>query len=179
MKQQYLFAPTSIHTIRTQDGFTLTEILITVAIIATLSAIAIPNYVRQLKSSRQNEVIAVLSQIQTTLATYIDTNGAPNSSCSGSSVPTWADLNSMAAIMTNNGPANDCTIALTTEIILPNENYSVKRSGNSNGDYYYEFKAMNKQGDSDYNVFSCLDLSTGASDTKTEAQGGASALKCM
>ncbi|WP_413324603.1 prepilin-type N-terminal cleavage/methylation domain-containing protein [Synechococcus sp. MIT S9503] len=179
MRQQHLFTPISMQTIKAQDGFTLTEMIITVAIIAILSAIAIPNYVRQLKSSRQNEVIAVLSQIQTTLATYIDTNGAPNSSCSGSSVPTWADLNSMAAIMTNNGPANDCTIALTTEIVLPNENYSVKRSGNSNNDYYYEFKAMNQQGDSDYNVFSCLDLSTGASDTKTEAQGGASALKCI
>ena len=41
-----------------QKGFTLTESITTVAIIGTLSAIALPNYINQTKKSSQNAQIA-------------------------------------------------------------------------------------------------------------------------
>ena len=46
-------------------GFTLVEIMIVVAIIASLAAVAIPNFVRYRKTSQMNACIANLKQLQT------------------------------------------------------------------------------------------------------------------
>ena len=79
------------------NGFTLSEIMITVVIVGILSAIALPNYFRQVQRTKQNEAAATLAQIQNTVATYIDEyNLIPTS---------WIDLNNIAAIMTTSGPA--------------------------------------------------------------------------
>ena len=79
-------------------GFSLTELLATVAIVGILSSIALPNYVNQVNRSRQNEAASTISQIQTTIASYADEFGV---------LPTtWAELNETSAVMTDNGPAN-------------------------------------------------------------------------
>ncbi len=139
------------------NGFTLVEAMITVVIVGILSSIALPNYFSQVQRTRQNEAASTLAQLQTTVATYLDEfNLSPVD---------WADLNDIAVIMTNSGPADAGNGALTTQINLPGNEYSVIRTNVANN--YYEFTASSTNNNaSAYNVIACVCLSTGASDLK-------------
>ncbi|MFL0771113.1 MAG: type IV pilin protein, partial [Prochlorococcus sp.] len=53
-------------------GFTLTEVLITIVIVGILSAVALPNYFRQVQRTRQSEAASTLSQLSTIVAAYED-----------------------------------------------------------------------------------------------------------
>ena len=138
-------------------GFTLVEAMITVVIVGILGSIALPNYFGQIQRTRQNEAASTLAQLQTTVATYLDEfNLSPVD---------WADLNDIAVIMTNSGPAAAGDGALTTQITLPGNEYLVSRTNVA--DNYYEFTASSKNNNaSEYNVIACVCLSTGASDLK-------------
>ncbi len=63
---------------RTQTGFTLIELVVTVMIIAILSAIAIPNYASYVSKSKaasgQQAIAAVMSTLE---QTYLDTRAYP------------------------------------------------------------------------------------------------------
>ncbi len=139
------------------NGFTLVEAMITVVIVGILSSIALPNYFSQVQRTKQNEAASTLAQLQTTVATYLDEfNLSPVD---------WADLNDIAVIMTNSGPAAAGNGALTTQINLPGNEYSVIRTNVANN--YYEFTASSTNNNaSEYNVIACVCLSTGASDLK-------------
>ena len=114
------------------NGFTLVEAMITVVIVGILSSIALPNYFNQVQRTKQNEAASTLAQFQTTVASYFDEfNLTPAS---------WADLNNVAVIMTNGGPASARNGALTTQITLPGNEYSVSRTNVANN--YYEFTAF-------------------------------------
>lgn len=145
------------------NGFTLSEIIITLVIVGILSAIALPNYFRQVQRTKQNEAAATLAQIQNTVATYIDEYNL---------IPTgWIDLNNIAAIMTTSGPAE---LESFKSISLPGGNYNVSRTDNGGESGYFEFTATpvinNKDADNQellkFNVMACIDLTTGASDIK-------------
>ena len=139
------------------NGFTLVEAMITVVIVGILSSIALPNYFKQVQRTKQNEAASTLAQFQTTVATYLDEfNLTPVN---------WVDLNNVAVIMTNSGPASAGNGALTTKITLPGDQYSVSRTNVANN--YYEFTASSTNNNaSQYNVIACVCLSTGASDLK-------------
>ena len=138
------------------NGFTLSEIMITVVIVGILSAVALPNYFNQVQRTKQNEAAATLAQIQNTLAAYIDEFNL---------MPTgWKDLNDIAAIMTTKGPASLTTF---NKIVLPGGNYSVHRTDNGEDKNYFEFTATQTSKKSDlskFNVMACIDLENGASD---------------
>ena len=139
------------------NGFTLVEAMITVVIVGILSSIALPNYFSQVQRTKQNEAASTLAQFQTTVATYLDEfNLSPVN---------WVDLNNVAVIMTSGGPASAGNGALTTEIFLPGDQYSVSRTNVANN--YYEFTATSTNNNAaEYNVIACVCLSTGASDLK-------------
>ena len=104
----------NVHLIRPDSGFTLTELMASVAILGILSSITIPNFVDQAAKARQNESTATVSQIQTRIATYADEFGT---------LPTtWKELNETSAIMTSNGPANQENF---DPITLAGSNYKV------------------------------------------------------
>ncbi len=140
------------------SAFTLVEVLLTVVIIGTLSAVALPTYFNQVQRAKQSEAVANLAQIQNTLAAYID---------EFNKIPTgWKELNDIAAIMTTSGPASLTTFG---SINLPGENYTVSRTDNQSRNTYFEFTATPTTKDSEmaeFNVMACIDLATGASDLK-------------
>ena len=84
------------------QGFTLTEMLISVAIMGVLTSIASPPLIENLHRARQSEASSLLSQLAVSAATYKDEFGeAPT---------TWEDLSEISAVMTANGPAIVATL---------------------------------------------------------------------
>ena len=56
-------------------GFSLIELMVCVAILSIISATALPKYFSQVQKSRQNEAAATLSQVQTTISTFVNEMG--------------------------------------------------------------------------------------------------------
>ncbi len=64
---------------KNRKGFTLVEIMTVVAVIGILAAIAIPNFLRSRKKSRQNACIVNLKQIQNAKDQSLMANGGVTS----------------------------------------------------------------------------------------------------
>ena len=136
----------------TTNGFSLTEVIVTTAMIGTLSSIAIPNYYGQLVKTQQSECVSVLSKVITATMGYYDEYGeAPKS---------WKELNSMSAIMQGNGTSGDDDHFDT--IKLSSGNYEMSASINKN---VYTFECI-PEGTrlSNYNAIGCLNTNSGASE---------------
>ena len=136
-----------------RDAFTITELVLSVAIIGILSSIAIPNYISQLCRSESSEAEATIGSVQAIIAAFHDETGATPS--------TWDDLSSISAVMTNNGPASG---ALSSPITLPGNRYQLSIDGPI--DSIYEILAERSEGCESRDVRACLNMSTGASDQR-------------
>ena len=131
-----------------KTGFTLTEVLITTAIVGILSSIAFPNYLIQVNRTRQNVAASTIAQIQTTIASYADEFGV---------LPTsWSELNDTSAVMTDNGPAFSDNF---DQITLAGGYYDVVISNNDN---LFTITAT-REDEPNLNVIACVNLTNGAS----------------
>ena len=136
-------------------GFTLVELLITVSIIGVLAAISIPNVINQLHRAKQKEAEATISQIITQVAAYSDEFGEKAEG--------WNDLDDVATIMTETGPAEGSNFG---KIILPGKNYELVGTNHANNEYTFTATPVDTSL-SKYNVIACVNIATGASDTRS------------
>ena len=148
------------------NGFTITELMITIAIVGILSAIALPNYFKHFQRTRQNEASTIVTQLQNAIVNYVDENGIHPKG--------WKNINEVSAIMTPSGPAN--TQESFTWLTLASSNcreangkasqncYKVRAEQQNN---LYTIEAIATDSRSlNYNIVACMDLQTGASDFK-------------
>ena len=163
-------------------GFTLTEAIVTVGIVGTLSAIAVPTYIEETKKSSQSEAMSLITQIMNQTAAFNDEFGMPATS--------WNDLDKIATIQTTSGSA---TANNFSWIILQPGKYGIMalQSGNS-----YTFTATpsstniidpeplnpeNSTSLNNYNIVACLNVATGTSDIRKgtySAAASSSELNC-
>ena len=151
------------------NGFTLTEAVVTVAIVATLSSIALPNYISSKERAHCSDAKATMMSIPPIISAYIDATGEPPT--------TWEDVSSIAAVMTSDGPAAG---NLNTPITLRGTNYELSVEGPSNSTYLLTANCYVKTPISDignveeealkdaerYKIRSCFNVSNGASDLR-------------
>ena len=75
-----------------KNGYSLTEIMVSVGILGILSSTAMPTYFKEVEKSRQKETQSVIATIPPIMGAYID--------ATGESPTQWDDLSSIAAVMT-------------------------------------------------------------------------------
>ena len=182
------------------NGFSLVELIVTVAIIGILGSVAFPQYFNQVQKTRQNETATHLSQLQVTIAAFVDEMGLLPES--------WADLNKITPLMTPSGPASQkdfewITLASATcgktakSESSGGEKGSEKKANDAStkdeincyeaniteNDQLYTLEARSKNPDaSTYNVVACLDLRNGSSELRKGTHSAVASindLRCM
>lgn len=136
----------------TTKGFTLVEALVCVAVLGILSAIAIPNYMNAIKSTRQKDVANQIANIQTSISAYREEFLASPTS--------WDALSRVSPVSTNNGSAKGTSF---TPISSPNGGYYTITVSTSNN--LISLTATPQASTSEaWNIKSCLNTQTGLSD---------------
>ena len=146
----------------------MVELMVAVVIVGILGAVALPQYFNQVQKTRQNEAATQLSQVQTTIAAFVDEMGLLPVS--------WRDLDKITPLMTPEGPANKKSFGLISMASagctksVDSNCYQVIASEKDQV-FTLEAKPTNKDA-RNYNVVACLDLRTGASDLKKGTSSG-------
>lgn len=133
---------------KSDEGFSLAELMLAVSIIGILSTVALPKYYEQVNRSRQKEAVSTVARIQTAIATYADEFGV---------LPTsWAELNESSAIMTDDGPTTKDNFQT---IKLAGGFYDVEINDTGN---LFTITAT-RDDEPNLNIVGCVNLTNGAS----------------
>lgn len=139
------------------DGFTLIELVTAVAILGTLSAIAIPNYMNSLLYVQQKEVELTIATLQTAAIAFVEEYGR--------SPKGWNDIDRVQPLQTKNGAAAGATFSAIT--LMSGHYQIVGSTNNTNGIVSFEGSPVSTEENiKKRNVIGCINTRSGLSNLK-------------
>ena len=122
---------------RKQQGFTLIELMIVVAIIAILAAIAIPLYLNYTAQAEGSEALSLMDGAKTAVTQYYNQNGSwPGSNASAGMAPATSITGKYVATVSVGTPAKPGVIRATFKangVAKPISSQWVELSPSANG----------------------------------------------
>jgi prepilin-type N-terminal cleavage/methylation domain-containing protein len=153
-----------------KNGFTLTELMITVLIVGILGSIVFPNYTRSICKSDQAEAVSELTMLQTAVMSYKDEFGITPT--------TWDEIGTIMPVQTISdcGAKTTATGSLDDTHTLRSGKYEISGESKTN---VATFSVKSIKGCSNYDVKACINTQNGMSDlTKGDSNSSADATTC-
>ena len=146
---------------RKKGGFTITELMTSVAIIGTLSGVAMPSYFKQAQKARQSDVSNQINQILTTIQAYREEFLENPSS--------WNDLARITPVKQEKGIAKGSGYST---ISSPNGGYysiQIKEGSKYNP---FAITALPKQkSQAGWGIKACINTETGVAEIRKQTPG--------
>ncbi|MFL2516182.1 MAG: type II secretion system protein [Parasynechococcus sp.] len=141
----------------TIKGFTVIELVMAVAILGTLSAIAVPNYMNSLLYAKQKEAELTIATLQTAAMAFVEEYGR--------SPIGWNDIDRVQPVQTKNGAASGDTFS---EVTLMSGHYKIEGSTNAtDGIVSFEGNPVSTEVNiRKRNVVGCINTRSGLSNLK-------------
>ncbi|AIY43275.1 Type IV pilus biogenesis protein PilE [Collimonas arenae] len=93
-----------------QRGFTLIEVMITVAVVAILAAVAVPNYTQYVQRGNRAQATATLLKYANWMQQQYTINNSYLSGGKPLSLPTWGDIGSKYTFSVSDSNASSFTL---------------------------------------------------------------------
>ena len=127
-----------------QQGFTLIELMIVIAIVGILAAIALPAYQDYTVRAKVSEAMVTLAEAKTTIAEYYSANNALPTTGAVAGINTFPNTDIVLSIVYASASSRPLLTAVVKQAIIPSGtgNYSFQLSGSTMSGNRLKWKCM-------------------------------------